>query len=191
MLPAADADRAESFYTSLGRREDADFSASEHFRLVPMTPPGSAASVIFGSRVTSATPGSVDRLQLVVDGVEAARAELAGHGVGVGEVLHNAGGVLYHAGATSLIAGPATDHKSYCSWASFNNLDANNWNVQEQTTRLPGRATQTVPACDSVAGSADALREAATAGARHEEQVGRPDPDWPRWHAMVDQTARP
>jgi hypothetical protein len=77
-----------------GRR----LSAGEDFRAVQLTPPGSASSIIFGARTSSATPGSVDGLQIVVDDFEAARAELASHGVELNEAFHHAGGVFHHAG---------------------------------------------------------------------------------------------
>ncbi len=143
VLPVADVDRAKTFYQALGWREDADFVTGKEFRVVQLTPPGSPSSVIFGTGVTSAIPGSVDGLQLVVDDIDAARAELASHGVEVSEVFHDAGGVFHHAGTSSREAGPATDHASYGSWVSFGDPDGNTWYVQEVTTRLPGRVTQT------------------------------------------------
>ena len=75
VLPVSDVDRAKNFYQALGWREDADFAAAADFRVVQLTPPGSACSVIFGTGVSSAAPGSVDGPHLVVDGVAAARAE--------------------------------------------------------------------------------------------------------------------
>ncbi len=69
--------------------------------------------------------------------------------------------------------------------------DGNSWFVQEVTTRLPGRATSALAACDSVAGLARALRRAAAAHGKHEEETGQPDPDWPDWYAqyMADESA--
>jgi hypothetical protein len=78
-------------------------------------------------------------LQLVVDNIEAARAELADHGADVSEVFHDAGGVFHHAGTEARVAGPAADRKSYGSFASFSDPDGNGWLLQEITTRLPGR----------------------------------------------------
>ena len=83
VVPVADVDRAKKFYEALGWREDADFVTGADFRVVQLTPPGSACSVIFGTGVTSAAPGSADGLQLVVEDIEAARAELASRGVEV------------------------------------------------------------------------------------------------------------
>ena len=75
VLPVSDVDRAKNFYQALGWREDADFAAGADFRVVQLTPPGSACAVILGTGVTSAAPGSADGPHLVVDGVAAARAE--------------------------------------------------------------------------------------------------------------------
>jgi catechol 2,3-dioxygenase-like lactoylglutathione lyase family enzyme len=139
VLPVSDVDKAKHFYESLGWRLDADFAGEGSFRVVQLTPPGSACSVIFGSGVTSAAPGSEDGLQLVVADIDAARAELVGHGVDVSEVFHDAGGVFHHSGPYARVAGPAPGHKSYGSFASFSDPDGNTWFVQEVTTRLPGR----------------------------------------------------
>jgi catechol 2,3-dioxygenase-like lactoylglutathione lyase family enzyme len=139
VVPVADVDRAKDFYEALGWREDADFAAGPDFRVVQLTPPGSQCSIIFGTGVTSATPGSAQGLQLTVTAIEAARAELAGRGAEVSEVFHDAGGVFHHAGTEGRVAGPAPDHKSYGSFASFSDPDGNGWLLQEITTRLPGR----------------------------------------------------
>ena len=139
VLAVADVDRAKDFYKALGWREDADFAAGEGFRVVQLTPPGSACSVIFGTGITSAAPGSAQGLQLTVTDIEAARAELAACGAEASEVFHDAGGVFHHAGTVGRVAGPAPDHKSYGSFASFSDPDGNGWFLQEITTRLPGR----------------------------------------------------
>jgi catechol 2,3-dioxygenase-like lactoylglutathione lyase family enzyme len=139
VVPVSDVDRAKGFYESLGWRLDADFAGKDDFRVVQLTPPGSTCSIIFGSRVSSAAPGSAEGLQLVVSDINAARAELVGHGVKVSEVFHDAGGVFHHAGSEARATGPAPDHKSYGSFASFDDPDGNAWFVQEVTTRLPGR----------------------------------------------------
>ena len=88
ILPVSDAERAKQFYASLGWREDADFVFSEDFRVLQFTPPGSQASIIFGTGVTPAVPGSAGSLLLAVDDIEAARAELIERGVDVSEVFH-------------------------------------------------------------------------------------------------------
>lgn len=140
VLPVADVDRAKNFYkTTLGWREDADIATGQDFREVQMTPPGSSCSVIFGTGVTSAAPGSVQGLHLVVPDIDAARAELTGRGAKVSEVFHDAGGVFHHAGTKERVAGPAPDHDSYGSFASFSDPDGNGWLLQEIKKRLPGR----------------------------------------------------
>jgi hypothetical protein len=123
----------------LGWRLDADFVISEDFRVVQLTPPGSGCSIIMGNGITSAVPGSVDGMQLVVDDIEAARGELVGRGVDVGKVFHDAGGVFHHAGTEGRAPGPAPERSSYGSFASFSDPDGNGWLLQEVTTRLPGR----------------------------------------------------
>jgi catechol 2,3-dioxygenase-like lactoylglutathione lyase family enzyme len=139
VIPVADVDRAKNFYEALGWREDADLASGEDFRVVQLTPPGSPCSVIFGTGLSSAPPGSTQGLHLVVDDIDAARAELASHGATVSEVFHDVGGVFHHAGTAGRVAGPAPDHESYGSFISFSDPDGNEWFVQEITTRLPGR----------------------------------------------------
>ena len=139
VVPVADVDRAKGFYQELGWRLDADFSSSPDFRVVQLTPPGSACSVIFGAGVTDAAPGSLDGPILVVGDIEAARDEVAGHGVQVSEVFHDEGGVFHHAGSVGRVPGPAADGASYGSFASFSDPDGNRWLLQQITTRLPGR----------------------------------------------------
>jgi catechol 2,3-dioxygenase-like lactoylglutathione lyase family enzyme len=139
VVPVSDVDRAKAFYQSLGWRLDADVPGEGGFRVVQLTPPGSACSIIFGSGVTSAPPGSADGLQLVVTDIEAARAEVIGRGVVVSDVFHDAGGVFHHAGTEARAPGPAPEHETYGSFASFSDPDGNSWFIQEVTTRLPGR----------------------------------------------------
>jgi catechol 2,3-dioxygenase-like lactoylglutathione lyase family enzyme len=139
VLPVSDVDRAKAFYVGLGWRLDADFPGDAGFRVVQLTPPGSSCSIIFGSGLTSAIPGSTDGLQLVVQDIAAARQELIANGARVSEVFHDAGGVFHHAGLESRVAGPAPEGKSYGSFASFSDPDGNGWYIQEVTTRLPGR----------------------------------------------------
>ena len=189
VLPVTDVDRAKAFYTALGWREDADFATGPDFRVVQLTPPGSPCSVIFGTGLTSTAPGSVEGLQLVVDDIEAARTELAEGGADVSEVFHDEGGIFHHAGTKARVAGPSTDRQSYGSWASFADPDGNTWFVQEVTQRLPGRLTGAPAQYDSAPDLAAALRRAAAAHGRHEEEIGQADPDWPDWYAayMVDE----
>jgi catechol 2,3-dioxygenase-like lactoylglutathione lyase family enzyme len=139
IVPVSDVGRAKAFYTSLGWRLDADFPGAGGFRVVQVTPPGSSCSVIFGSGVTSASPGSADGLQLVVTDIEAARSELIERGVEVSDVFHDVGGVFHHSGTEARAPGVASGHTSYGSFASFRDPDGNGWFFQEVTTRLPGR----------------------------------------------------
>ena len=192
VLPVSDVDRARDFYVALGWRLDADFPVEEGFRVVQLTPPGSACSVIFGTGVTAAAPGSAQGLQLVVSDIEVARAELAGRGAQVSDVFHDATGIFHHAGDQARVTGPAQDHASYGSWASFSDPDGNSWYVQEISTRLPGRETSPLAVFDSVTGLAAALRRAAAAHGKHEEETGQADPNWPDWYAqyMADEASR-
>jgi catechol 2,3-dioxygenase-like lactoylglutathione lyase family enzyme len=139
VIPVSDVDRAKAFYKLLGWREDADFVASEQFRVIQLTPPGSPASIIFGTGLTTAEPGSAQGLHLVVTDIEAARAELSEQGIEISEVFHDAGGVFHHAGTEGRVAGPDPEHTSYGSFASFQDPDGNGWILQEITERLPGR----------------------------------------------------
>jgi catechol 2,3-dioxygenase-like lactoylglutathione lyase family enzyme len=139
VIPVSDVDKAKDFYTGLGWRLDADVPTDGRFRVVQVTPPGSACSVIFGTGVSSATPGSVQGLHLIVTDVEAARAELVGRGADVSESFHDAGGVFHHAGTEGRVPGPDPERRSYGSYATFSDPDGNEWVLQEITTRLPGR----------------------------------------------------
>jgi catechol 2,3-dioxygenase-like lactoylglutathione lyase family enzyme len=192
VVPVSDVDRARDFYAGLGWRLDADFVTGPEFRVVQLTPPGSACAIIFGTGLTTARPGSADGLQLIAEDIEAARADLAAHGAPVSGVFHDAAGVFHRAGTANRVPGPAPDHKSYGSWVAFADPDGNSWYVQEVTTRLPGRATSVLATFDSVTGLADALRRAEAAHGKHEEEIGHPDPDWPDWYAqyMVDESVR-
>src|ERR1700727_662125 len=90
VIPVSDSDRAKEFYARLGWRLDADY-ATDDFRVIQFTPPGSGCSVIFGKNVTAAAPGSSRGLYLIVSDIAAARQELLGRGVKVSEVFHNEG----------------------------------------------------------------------------------------------------
>jgi catechol 2,3-dioxygenase-like lactoylglutathione lyase family enzyme len=139
VIPVSDVDRARRFYESLGWRLDADFTNGGDWRVVQMTPPGSPCSVMFGKGLTTAAPGSVQGTFLVVDDVEAARAELIGYGVNVGEVFHFEGNLLRVVEARGRVSGPDPNRASYFSFASFSDPDGNGWLLQEVKTRLPGR----------------------------------------------------
>ena len=139
VLPVSDVDRSKDFYKTLGWRLDADFVTGEDFRVVQLTPPGSEASIIFGAGVTSAAPGSVQGLHLIVYDIEAAYAELVDRGVDVSEVFHDAGGIFHHAGTERRVTGPDPKRRDYASFASFSDPDGNGWVLQEVKTRAPGR----------------------------------------------------
>jgi catechol 2,3-dioxygenase-like lactoylglutathione lyase family enzyme len=183
VVPVSDVDRALQFYRGLGWRLDADFAKDETFRVVQLTPPGSSASIIFGTDVTAQAPGSAQGLHLVVDDIQAARTELAGHGAEVSEVFHDADGVFHRAGTGNRLPGPDPQHRSYCSFLSFSDPDGNGWIMQEITTRLPGRIDPTATSYASASDVAAALRRAAAAHGEHEKRIGAADPDWPSWYA--------
>jgi catechol 2,3-dioxygenase-like lactoylglutathione lyase family enzyme len=142
VLPVADVDRAKAFYGGLGWRMDGDFPSDDGRRVVQLTPPGSNASIVFGSGVTSAAPGSVDRLLLAVDDLDAARDELRAHGAEVGEAFHDADGGLgggWRTDPGGRATGPDPEGRSYGTYAEFRDPDGNRWLLQEITERLPGR----------------------------------------------------
>ena len=175
VIPVSDVDRAKRFYESLGWRLDADFASGDAWRLVQMTPPGSPCSVMFGKGFTPAAPGSVQGTFLVVDDLEAARAQLIGHGVEVSEVFHFEGNLL-NAGTTGRTPGRDPDGRSYFSFASFSDPDGNGWLLQEVTARFPGRGFSS-----DVVTLTDLLRET-------EERHGKYEPTalkhhWSEWYA--------
>src|SRR5947207_10381946 len=114
-IPVSDVDRAKEFYGGLGWRLDADFPFDNGFRVVQFTPPGSGGSIQFGTNLTSAAPGSAQGLYLIVSDIEAARDDLAAHGVEVSEVFHveTPGAQFQRDGASGRVSGPAPDHESY------------------------------------------------------------------------------
>ena len=138
VMPVSDVDRAKEFYASLGWRLDADIAAGDDFRIVQLTPPGSGCSIQFGTKITSATPGSTQGMYLIVPDIEAARDELLARGVKVSGVFHEGtpGARFHDAGR---VAGPPADGSSYGSFAAFSDPDGNGWLLQEIKTRLPGR----------------------------------------------------
>jgi predicted enzyme related to lactoylglutathione lyase len=187
VIPVADVDRAKQFYGGLGWRLDADFAFDDGFRVIQFTPPGSQASVIFGTNVTAAAPGSASGLYLVVSDIEAARKELLSRGVKVSEPFHGGGDVHFGADEPHLfgsvrIGGPDPERRSYLSLASFSDPDGNGWVLQEITARLPGRIEANTT-FTSAAGLAAALRRAATAHGDHEKRTGGHDVNWPDWYA--------
>jgi catechol 2,3-dioxygenase-like lactoylglutathione lyase family enzyme len=139
VVPVSDVDRAKRFYETLGWRLDADLAVDEGYRVVQLTPPGSACSIIFGEGVTSVPPGSFQGLQLTVYDIDEARAELITRGVEVSEPFHDVTGIFHHAGGEGRVSGPAPEHADYGSFAAFSDPDGNGWLLQEIKTRLPGR----------------------------------------------------
>ena len=141
VIPVSDVDRAKAFYKRLGFREDIDYVGNDGYRIVQLTPPGSACSIIFGKGVTSAAQESIDRLVLAVHDIEVARDALGSHGVEV-RVFHDAGGGLgggFYARTEARAPGPDPQRRSYASYASFSDPDGNVWLLQEIKGRLPGR----------------------------------------------------
>jgi predicted enzyme related to lactoylglutathione lyase len=113
-IPVSDVDRAKAFYAEqVGFNADHDHTISEEMRFVQLTPPGSACSIALGKGIVEGEPGSVAGLQLVVADVEAARAELVGRGVEVGDVQHFPWG----------------------SFVFFSDPDGNKWSVQQVPAR--------------------------------------------------------
>ncbi|WP_040812736.1 VOC family protein [Nocardia concava] len=140
VLPVADVDRAKAFYVErLGFRLDADFPVDEGYRVVQATPPGSECSIIFGTGVTAAAPGSVQGLHLIVTDIEKAVAELTERGITVEGPFHDATGAFHHAGAKDRVPGAHPERRSYGSFAAFTDPDGNSWFLQEITQRAPGR----------------------------------------------------
>ena len=185
VIPVADVDRAKAFYGGLGWRLDADFPFDNGFRVVQFTPPGSGCSIQFGTKMTSAEPGSVRGLYLIVSDIEAARDELLDHGVEVSEVFHSGTpGAQFQVDDTSgRVGGPAPDGGSYGSFATFSDPDGNGWLLQEVTTRLPGRIDAAETAYASASDLANAMRRASIAHGEPEKRIGEADPDWPDWYA--------
>ncbi len=185
VIPVADVDRAKEFYTRLGWRLDADFAFDNGFRVVQFTPPGSGCSVQFGVNMTSAAPGSAQGLYLIVSDVDAARDDLVAQGADVSDVFHPAspGAQFQPDGSAGRASGPAPDHASYSSFATFRDPDGNGWLLQEITTRLPGRVDAAATSYASTVDLETALRRAAAAHGEHEARTGGADANWPAWYA--------
>jgi predicted enzyme related to lactoylglutathione lyase len=187
VIPVTDVERAKQFYAGLSWRLDADFAFPDGFRVIQFTPPGSGASVIFGTNVTAAAPGSVKGLYLVVSDIEVARRELLNRGVKVSEVFHAGDNVHHgvdepHLFGSIRVSGPDPERRSYFSLASFIDPDGNGWLLQEITGRLPGRVEGDTTFA-SVADLAATLRRAAVAHGEHEKRTGHHDVNWPDWYA--------
>ena len=123
LIPVTDVDRAKAFYTEkVGFNLDVDHRAGDDFRVVQMTPPGSACSISVGIGLTDSAPGSAKGMHLVVNDIVAARAELVDRGVEIGEVRHLEEGAW--------VPGPIRS-SDYGSFAHFQDPDGNTWVVQE------------------------------------------------------------
>ena len=176
VIPVSDVDRAKRFYGSLGWRLDADFVGGDAWRVVQLTPPGSACSVMFGKGITTARPGSVQGMLLIVDDIAAARDELVRRGVDVSEVFYFEAGRLHVTGTHGRVPGPDPEGRSYRSFASFNDPDQNGWLLQEIKTRLPGRGLSM-----DVATLTDLLRETEEHHGAYEATA--PKHHWSEWYA--------
>jgi len=133
IIPVSDVDRSKKFYQRLGWRLDDDVAPLDGLRIVQFTPPGSAASVTFGTGLTTAAPGSAEG-GLIVSDIEAAHAELKRRGIDASEMWHGA-----PFPPEARLPGPDPKRTSYGSFFAFSDPDGNAWLVQEVTTRHPGR----------------------------------------------------
>jgi catechol 2,3-dioxygenase-like lactoylglutathione lyase family enzyme len=130
LIPVQDVDRAKAFYVDkMGFNLDVDHKASEEFRVVQMTPPGSACSITLGVGITDAVTGSVRGTHLCVTGIEAARAELVGRGVEVSDVRH------FNRDKGEWEPGVHPEHNTYESFADLEDPDGNTWVLQEVNYR--------------------------------------------------------
>jgi catechol 2,3-dioxygenase-like lactoylglutathione lyase family enzyme len=126
LVPVTDVDRAKEFYSEkLGWNLDVDHQPSDAFRVVQLTPPGSACSVTIGIGITDAEPGSYRGTHLVVRDIVAAREDLVSRGVEVGEIRH------FDRAAMEWRPGPDPEHGKYASFADFADPDGNTWVLQE------------------------------------------------------------
>ena len=179
VIPVSDVDRAKRFYGNLGWRADADFAFDNGFRVVQFTPPGSGCSVQFGANITSAAAGSAQGLYLVVAEIAAARDELAARGAKISEVFHATapGAQFQREGTSGRVSGPAPDHASYGSFATFSDPDGNSWLLQEVKTRLPGRGISS----SDVTTLTELLQEAEVHHGEYEPTA--PKHRWSDWYA--------
>jgi catechol 2,3-dioxygenase-like lactoylglutathione lyase family enzyme len=185
VIPVSDVDRAKQFYERLGWRLDDDVAPMPGLRIVQFTPPGSGASITFGQGLTTAAPGSAET-GLTVSDIEAARAELVGHGIEVSDIWH---GPPFPVEARQ--PGVDPERASYGSFCSFTDPDGNTYLVQEVTTRLPGRIDATETGYVSSTDLEGALRRAEVAHREHEKHSGRAHlfhrsdqgEEWLAWYA--------
>jgi catechol 2,3-dioxygenase-like lactoylglutathione lyase family enzyme len=139
ILPVSDVDRALAFYSEkAGFTLDVDYRPSDDFRVVQLTPPGSACSIQLGVGLTDAAPGSIRGIQIVVEDLQAAREELLERGVEVGDVRHKSPRGDWRGGWEP---GLDPDRADYASFADFTDPDGNRWVLQERGFRdQPGGA---------------------------------------------------
>jgi catechol 2,3-dioxygenase-like lactoylglutathione lyase family enzyme len=182
VIPVSDPERAKAFYQRLGWRLDADIHGGE-LRVIQFTPPGSDCSVMFGSGLTAAAPGSAQGLLLIVSDIQAAHDDLVAHGVDASEVFHDAHGGFNRFDPDARASGPDPERRSYASFVAFADPDGNTWELQEITNRRPGRVDPATTAYSSSRDLASALRRAAAAHGEHEKRIGEADPNWPDWYA--------
>ena len=134
-LPVRNVNRALRFYVDqVGFTLDVDYAPTESFRVVQLTPPGSACSIQIGKGLTNAATGSVCNIYLVVTDLEAARSRLLDGGVEVSEIRHK---VPIDAWGGSFAPGPDPTHRDYASFADFSDPDGNRWMLQERGYRNP------------------------------------------------------
>jgi catechol 2,3-dioxygenase-like lactoylglutathione lyase family enzyme len=185
VVPVSDVNRAKQFYANLGWRLDADFPFDNGFRVVQFTPPGSGCSLQFGTKITSAVPGSAQGLYLIVTDITAARTEILARGVNISEVFHagSPGAQFQPDSSGGRLGGPDPGHASYGSFATFSDPDGNTWLLQEITTRLPGRVDSGQTMFASANELANAFRRAEAAHGEHEKRTGRRDENWSEWYA--------
>jgi catechol 2,3-dioxygenase-like lactoylglutathione lyase family enzyme len=181
VIPVSDVDRAKAFYERLGWRLDADLGGGD-FRIVQLNPPGSDCSVQFGTGLTAAPPGSAQNLLVVAD-VEAAHDDLADRGADPSDVFHDGSGGYNRWDTSVRAAGPDPERRTYASFLEFTDPDGNLWQLQEITSRLPGRVEATTATYSSADELRRALERAAAAHGEHEKRVGKPDEQWPVWYA--------
>jgi catechol 2,3-dioxygenase-like lactoylglutathione lyase family enzyme len=131
VVPVSDVDRAKTFYTeNAGFDLDVDHRAGEDFRVVQLTPPGSACSIAIGTGIGHAAPGSAQGLHLVVSDIDAARSELLERGTEVSEIFHFESG--------RRVPGHEPERRDYGSFLSFSDPDGNSWLIQEVGRTEPG-----------------------------------------------------
>jgi len=124
VIPVTDVDRAKNFYVeNAGFNLDVDMSLGDDFRVVQLTPSGSACSIGIGKGISEAAPGSVQGLFLIVSDILASRAELVERGVTVDEVRHLESG--------EWVPGPDPERANYGSFADFKDPDGNGFVLQE------------------------------------------------------------